>query len=235
MSYSAAYILCPLPYPDEVYPVSRHLPDAVTVSIRPDRPIVNSRPNEYVLIRYPDLNPTGKVDFSVCVQPLHHHFDKITDLISFIEYYRMMGVNRFTFYRDSVTPEVDKILDHYKNLNVADVLQWKLSNLYEFERNLRVDGIYAALNDCLYRSTSYGYRYVVGVDVDEYIVPRKHDNFTEMMEHLNPEVSGCTGAWIFRNVFYYLMYDDDAVTLSPGKMGFLGEKGVGWEEDELSG
>ncbi|XP_011308662.1 uncharacterized protein [Fopius arisanus] len=217
MYYSAAYILCPLPYPNEALPPGAQLPVGLTVSINRDRSTDSPDPTDFITIRYPKPQATNEKSFAVCVQPFHHHFDKVDDLIAFIEYYRMMGVNRFTFYRDSVTSGVDRVLDYYSRLNVAVVLHWKLQDLYDFERNLRVDGIYAALNDCLYRSVFYdGYRYVLGVDVDEYIVPRRHDNFTEMMEHLNPEGAGITGAWIFRNVFYYLMYDDDLVTLSPG-------------------
>ncbi|XP_015121794.1 uncharacterized protein LOC107044440 [Diachasma alloeum] len=215
MYYCAAYILCPLPHPNEAHPANIRLPAAVTVSTTPDRPIDTPDPSEFVAIRYPKAEDNRRL-FSVCVQPFHHQFDKADDLIAFIEYYRMMGVDRFTFYRDSVAPRVDQVLEYYSHLNAAVVLQWKLADLYEFERNLRVDGIYAALNDCLYRSTSFaGYRYVLGVDVDEYVMPRRHDNFSEMMEYLNHE-GGTVGAWIFRNAFYYLMYDDDAVTLSPG-------------------
>ncbi|XP_063983654.1 uncharacterized protein LOC135165844 isoform X2 [Diachasmimorpha longicaudata] len=214
MYYCAAYILCPLPQPNEAHPASIRLPSAVTVSITLDRSINTPDSTTFVPIRYPKSTDNSRL-FSVCVQPFHHQYDNADDLIAFIEYYRMMGVDRFTFYRDSVTSRVDKILDYYSHINVAIVLQWKLWDLYEFEKNLRVDGIYAALNDCLYRSMNAGYRYILGVDVDEYIVPRRHDNFTEMMEYLNPG-DGYVGAWIFRNAFYYLMHDDDSVTLSPG-------------------
>lgn len=53
---------------------------------------------------------------AVCVQDLHHQFDKHLELITFVEFYKLMGVTRFTFYNTSVTPKVDEVLNHYKVL-----------------------------------------------------------------------------------------------------------------------
>lgn len=231
MYYTAAYILCPLPFPDELNSSSIQLPFEVTASIEENRDENSIDNKEFVVIRYPkngfkknnhqfNLTNNNSKLFSMCVQPFHHKFDKVIELISFIEYYRLMGVTKFVFYRDSVKPGIDKIFDYYKSNNLVVILEWNLPDFYVFERTLRVDGIYAALNDCLYRSTFYhGYKYVIGVDIDEYIVPRMHDNFFDMMEYLDAdggENNNPTGAWIFRNVFYYLMYDDDPVTFPPG-------------------
>ncbi|XP_044015494.1 uncharacterized protein LOC122857404 [Aphidius gifuensis] len=219
MYYSAAYILCPLPFNNILDKSILKLPHEITVSINSNRDVKKIKKDEFITIRYPkklkdNLIVNNKNNFSICVQPFHHNFDKKIELISFIEYYMLMGVTRLTFYRDSVTNDIDKIFDYYKKKNLAIILEWKLPDIYIFERTLRVDGIYAALNDCLYRSANYlDYKYVIGVDIDEYIVPRIHDNFLQMMEHLDND--DLNGAWIFRNVFYYLMYDDDPITLPP--------------------
>ncbi|XP_057322490.1 uncharacterized protein LOC130665878 isoform X1 [Microplitis mediator] len=232
MYYSAAFILCPLPYPEEINSQSIKLPYKITVSTRSDRSANNINRDEFVGIRYPNKWYTNDINininshqhkdrdrktFSVCVKPFHHNFDKAIDLITFIEFYKMMGVNYLTFYRDSVSEHVDKVLNYYIKEKIVSVLKWKLPEIYIFQRTLRTDGIFAALNDCLYRNTFHeGVKYIIGVDIDEYIVPRIHENYTVMMEHLNSVKSDEVGGWIFRNVFYYLMYDDDLVTLPPG-------------------
>lgn len=80
------------------------------------------------------------------------------------------------------------------------------------------------MNDCLYRSTMVGgFKYVVNVDLDEFIVPRIHDNFKEMMEYLDPVSQETQYAdFIFRNMFFYLMYEDDpAPRKTPGKKSII--------------
>ncbi|KAG8041135.1 hypothetical protein G9C98_002123 [Cotesia typhae] len=226
MYYSAAFILCPLAYPEEVSSRNIKLPYRVTVSTRADRRDHQIDGNEFVVIRYPKKWHQLTIDhdefqpaktFSVCVKPFHHNFDKTLDLVTFIEFYRLMGVNHLTFYRDSVSENVDKILNYYVKQKVVTLLKWKLPEIYVFQKTLRTDGIFAALNDCLYRNTFHeAMEYVIGIDVDEYIVPRIHQNYSEMMEVLNAVPGEETGVWIIRNVFYYLMYDDDVVTLPRG-------------------
>ncbi|XP_043272808.1 uncharacterized protein [Venturia canescens] len=224
MANCAAHILCELP--GRLNRSERiRLPYEVTVTLEAVENARDLRDREFVVVRYPnngwkdvsDESRPREDGVAVCVQPLHHRFGDDLDLVAFVEFYRGMGVSRFTFYRDSVSPRVNKVLEHYVGEGIVTMIDWKLPDFYAFERNLRVDGIFAALNDCLYRSTFHaGYRYVAGVDVDEYIVPKEHDNFQQMMEHLNPRGNDeQIGAWIFRNVFFYLMHPDDTSTLAP--------------------
>lgn len=133
----------------------------------------------------------------------------------------MLGVGHFTFYNESVTSEVSKVFNHYEKLGVATILNWQLPSLYKFELTLRIDGYFAALNDCLYRSSFYrSYKYVLVSDVDEFIVPRKHKDFNELLNYLDPpKFSGFSNkhaSFIFRNVFFYLMYQDDKTNRDPG-------------------
>lgn len=222
MANCAAHILCELPGRLEDPNARILLPYEVTVSLEAVQDLNDLKDGEFVVVRYPKngWKNVSEDGVAVCVQPLHHRFDQDLDLVAFVEFYRMMGVSRFTFYRDFVSSRVSKLLDHYAREGVVTMIEWKLPYFYVYERNLRVDGIFAALNDCLYRSTFHAdVRYVAGVDVDEYIVPKKHDNYQGMMEYLNPPGNrNENGAWIFRNVFFYLMHQDDAITLAPGKL-----------------
>ncbi|XP_015603244.1 uncharacterized protein LOC107271581 [Cephus cinctus] len=220
MRYIAAFILCEFPTGDDTRGLT---PVGVTVSKNYTRGYSDFGREDFVAIRYPaDGFNSGKRKeekfMAVCVPSFHHKFKNSPQLIEFVEFYRMMGADRFTFYNGSITPEVGRVLDYYSELNVTKVLQWRLPPYYIFEKTIRVDGLFASINDCLYRSSSYmRYKYVAQVDVDEFIVPKRHANYMEMMKYLDPpkgEESNRAASYVFRNAFFYLMHEDDPVTQS---------------------
>lgn len=49
------------------------------------------------------------------------------------------------------------------------------------QKEIRTEGLFAALNDCLYR-TMYRYKYLALVDLDEFIIPRHTDTLNELIE-----------------------------------------------------
>lgn len=51
------------------------------------------------------------------------------------------------------------------------------------QKEIRTEGLFAALNDCLYR-TMYRYKYLALVDLDEFIVPRHNDTLIELLRYL---------------------------------------------------
>ena len=65
------------------------------------------------------------------------------------------------------------------------------------KKEVRVENMFAALNDCLYR-TMYRYRYALLVDVDEYIVPRQHADYPAMFELLAGHGRRDYGSFIFK-------------------------------------
>ena len=150
------------------------------------------------------------------ISVLHHSFNRPLDLIEFVEYYLLLGASHFTFYNSSVSAEVDSVLQYYVNRDLATVLTWKLPQHYVFERTLRADGLFAGLNDCLYRNSFYeSYDYVANFGTDEFLVPRIHENLPQLMEYLDPtvennEIKHITQnvLFLFRNAFFYTMYDD---------------------------
>lgn len=98
------------------------------------------------------------------------------------------------------------------------------------QKEIRTEGLFAALNDCLYR-TMYRYKYLALVDLDEFIVPRQVDTLNELLRwvwwdggfpnesylivwiffsSLNNRVRNRnTGAYSFQNAFFYLQFADD--------------------------
>ncbi|XP_023315301.1 uncharacterized protein LOC106648567 [Trichogramma pretiosum] len=214
MPYSAAFILCKL-----IKSNDESLPTQVTFRMSDEELFEKSDPKiNFVSIKYATrtLSSYQKRFMAVCVPSLHHNYDKYLNLIEFIEFYRMMGVNHFTFYNTSITKEVSNVLAYYRDEGFITVLPWKIPPKYKFEKDLRYNGIFAALNDCLYRSSMIeAYKYIVNVDLDEFIVPRKYENYQSMMKQLDPESDDRNAVFIFRNKFFYLMNKDNPFRITP--------------------
>lgn len=61
----------------------------------------------------------------------------------------------------------------------VDMLPWDLK--MRSQKDIRTEGLFAALNDCLYRNM-YRYQYVALIDLDEFIIPRHNDTLLEMIK-----------------------------------------------------
>ncbi|XP_063978434.1 uncharacterized protein LOC135163144 [Diachasmimorpha longicaudata] len=222
LEYSAFCVICYLSYSwehdYELFDNFKQLPETLGIGDNAD--------GQFIDVHYPkeglsQLYEGGRGSIAVCVPVLHHNFDRPLELIEYLEYYRMMGIDHFTIYNSSVSPDVDKVLDHYKLKLTATVLDWILPSIYVYEQTLRHEGLLAALNDCLYRNTHHdGYKYVGTFDVDEFLVPRRHDNIRELIMELDssPDRNEFAG-FIFQNVYFYTMYEDDE--RARGKVPYL--------------
>ncbi|KAH8403325.1 hypothetical protein KR222_010812 [Zaprionus bogoriensis] len=121
---------------------------------------------------------------------------------------------------NNATPRVLKSL-HYQRPTVS-ILPWNLR--MRSQKEIRTEGLFAALNDCLYRNM-YRYKYLALVDLDEFIVPRYTDTLNELLSSLNQRFRNRnTGAYSFQNAFYYLQFADDPLASSgiPGGNDQLG-------------
>jgi Glycosyltransferase family 92 len=114
---------------------------------------------------------------AVCVKPLHFNYDQALYLLEFLELNNLLGVTHFTFYNDTIGQKANCVLNHYRegkvpqhfitkssNGNVTmegvsmpripnitvDLLPWNLK--MKSQKEIRTEGLFASLNDCLYRS-----------------------------------------------------------------------------------
>lgn len=103
-------------------------------------------------------------------------------MLEFLELNNLLGVTHFTFYNNTIGPKVNCILQHYRdgkipnyftssskdqtsenikknvtddhltrNVNITvEVLPWDLK--MKSQKEIRTEGLFASLNDCLYRS-----------------------------------------------------------------------------------
>lgn len=91
----------------------------------------------------------------------------------------IMGVRHFTFYNHTIGNEVDCILKDYIEKGLVTMLPWKLNMVSQKE--IRTEGLFAAFNDCLYRSM-YRYSHVMFIDLDEFVMPRHNDTLPQLLK-----------------------------------------------------
>ncbi|XP_053409109.1 glycosyltransferase family 92 protein F13G3.3-like [Mercenaria mercenaria] len=185
-SHTAAYFVC--------YLCDLDMPDAVSI-------VTFSTIHNPLNILPVHVNPQLKTQkhFTMCLSPMHSSFSDSSQLLEWIELHKILGVERFLIYVQSVSNDVKQVLKFYEKENNAMVatLPWSLSNDLCKNVILHYCGQLAALNDCLYRSKGYSY-YIAATDLDEVIIPQHKDDFTWLDMLLNlPDHS----VYLFRNSF----------------------------------
>ncbi|XP_053372902.1 glycosyltransferase family 92 protein F13G3.3-like [Mercenaria mercenaria] len=137
--------------------------------------------------------------FTMCLSLMHSSFSDSSQLLEWIELHKILGVERFLIYVQSVSNDVKQVLKFYEQENNAMVatLPWSLTDDLCNDVKLHYCGQLAALNDCLYRSKGYSY-YIAATDLDEVIIPQHKNDFTWLDMLLNlPDHS----VYLFRNSF----------------------------------
>ena len=204
LRYSAVFILCPLKKTDT--PPKRVSISALDVTTMPLTPVpvatetesefnetfghwYDSATNNILPIRKGAISidpgdrwsdaPQQVHKLSVCVKPFHYEFNRAQQLIEFIEMHRLLGVSYFTFYNHTVGPKVDCILRQYIEENLVQVLPWQRLDVVS-QKEIRTEGIFASLNDCLYRHM-YDSEYLLFIDFDEFIIPRNVFNLIDLI------------------------------------------------------
>ncbi|KAG4072993.1 hypothetical protein HA402_009412 [Bradysia odoriphaga] len=224
LKYSACFVLCPLQAP------GLEVPYAVSIVSK-----IRSPPGNLLLLRNTDQDfqvykIAPNIDqipdkIGVCIKPFHYNYDSALYLLEFLEMYSLLGVSHFTFYNHTLGPDAACILRHYIDEGLASsnsitedgiaqrptisMLPWDLR--MQSQKEIRTEGLFAAFNDCLYRSM-YRYQYVAFVDVDEFIVPRRNDTLKDLLKWLSLKPNNInTGAYLFQNAFFYLQFADDSL------------------------
>ncbi|XP_072390060.1 uncharacterized protein [Diabrotica undecimpunctata] len=210
LKYSAVFVMCPL--------TNKTIPVAVSVVARIRDPpanllaVINNHNETSGAVGMGSTGGGGAglsspYKFGVCVKPLHFEYNRALQLIEFIELNRLLGVDHFTFYNHTVGNQVDCVLRDYIDRGLVTVLPWNLDMVSQ--KDIRTEGLFAALNDCLYRFM-YKYTHLLLIDLDEYILPKNNDTLGQMIETLNKRVNGrTTASFSFQNAFFYLQWDDD--------------------------
>jgi len=162
--------------------------------------------------------PEGeKKKFAVCVKGLDFPDDDLSiRLTEWIEVLTTLGADKIFLYNLEVHPNVTKVLDYYSAKGMVDVTPISLpgyqpnlpvlQHMYlKSKLNNKRQNELIPYNDCLYRNM-YRYEYIALLDIDEVIMPIKHNNWADMMEEAvksSLKVKNETRAsWNFRNVYF---------------------------------
>ncbi|CAN8003434.1 unnamed protein product [Ixodes hexagonus] len=204
LRYSAFFLLCPLP-PG----MTGETPLWVSVQRLNDRAV----PRNVLLVHRKDevldRRPYEERELAVCVKPIHYDYNKVLQFAEFMELNLALGVSHFVLYNHTVGPDVNCLLERYVSENLVTLLPWELPIVSQ--REIRTEALFAALNDCLYR-TMYRFRWVAMIDLDEFIVPAGNVSLPVMLRRLQERnANGRAGAYSFRNAFFYLQWPDDPI------------------------
>ncbi|XP_058790320.1 uncharacterized protein LOC131663739 isoform X2 [Phymastichus coffea] len=203
LKYSACFVICPLPKETPAQ-VSDRVPQSVSIVAR-----LRTPPTNRLLVRNrPVDRPKERRPLAVCVKPLHYDYNRVLQLIEFIELHKILGASHVTLYNDTLGSEAGCALKYYEARGLVTLLPWHHLDMVS-QREIRTEGLFAALNDCLYRSM-YSYEYLVLLDLDEFIIPRHDETILDLIRWMNTRVNGkTTGAYSFQNAFFYLQWPDD--------------------------
>ena len=147
------------------------------------------------------------VNFTVCMTPLlgDDHFIRMR-LIEMVEMSMIFGAQRFVFYNITTKPDspVMEAIKYYHTRGVMTIVQWPWP--FPIHRKYtNHNGQHEAQMDCVLRNL-YRSKYVAYFDIDEILVPRSTDNWSDLFAL--PKLNNPCGLE-FRNTFFYTHFDDD--------------------------
>ena len=163
-------------------------------------------------------NDDVKQDFAVCVIGQWARVGDVEAafLTEWIEAYSMFGVGEINIYNVSlqVTPMVQRVIDHYTNLGRLRLIH-QTAPVTALDADDEYDASQLCLrtsaNDCLLRNVNR-YKYIMVIDRDEIIVPRKHDSYQEMVKFwansLGSEYDTFPAVTV-QNSYFYMNFEPD--------------------------
>ncbi|XP_067140334.1 beta-1,4-galactosyltransferase galt-1-like [Centruroides vittatus] len=182
--YVAAFIDCPLLKDNYSYPL--------WISIGH-----SSKHLKWISVQnYPSSN---KKNLAVCIRPLYGPFNQSVSLIEFVNYYNAAGVDHFYFYTQDIVPEIYQLFKFILNEGKISIslLNWNIGLDSEL---IHESGQLAHIQDCILRSRN-NFRYVILVDLDEFIIPHYQDNLKEMLYNLDAKYNN-VGSYVFPMAFF---------------------------------
>ena len=134
--------------------------------------------------RQRNIDETSGAKYGICIPPVHGVIS-VERLVEFLELSQILGASHFTFYDFEMTDRVRYVLNYYQSKGLVSVLAWNFPP-YIAKDNVHYFGQVLSIMDCLYRSMKH-LHFVAFHDLDEFIVPLRHDNITAMMKEIHKE------------------------------------------------
>ena len=165
-----------------------NIPCFVNISIKPTA----EKQKEIYSVAFPvglidrqqSTEKTNLGKYGICIPPVHGDIS-VDKLVEFLELSQILGVSHFTFYDLQMTDSARNVLNYYQNKGLVSVLAWNLPS-YIGKNDVHYFGQVLSIMDCLYRSMKH-LDFVGFHDLDEFIVPLRHDNISAMMKEIHKE------------------------------------------------
>ena len=138
-------------------------------------------------VTYPNLS--RRRNLTMCYGVLHGYFSDYDAILQNIEYNRMMGVEHFYIYNQSVSVGVEAVLQFYIRHGILSVLQ--MPNEIPAKGSW-YHGQQVSIQDCHTRNR-YISTYVIVQDTDEFIMPLQNSSFTEVLEFVENNLKDLLG------------------------------------------
>ncbi|XP_040055690.2 uncharacterized protein LOC120833005 isoform X2 [Gasterosteus aculeatus] len=134
-------------------------------------------------------------NFTVCISNLFGNYNNVLQVAQTLEMYRLLGVDRVVIYNTSCGPDLDRLLQIYSKEGFVEMVPWPIDQhlnpspgwlFSQSGGDVHYFGQLTTLNECIYRSMDRS-RYVLLNDIDEIIMPYKHNNLTSLMDVLQQQ------------------------------------------------
>lgn len=137
-------------------------------------------------------------EIGVCTAVTYGSIDPVK-LVEWIEFNRLLGVTEFNFYASRIDNRTESVLGHYRMLGLVR-LRYVAPPVLRFCLWCLKLATIAVLNDCMYRNM-YRYKHMAVIDIDEIIVPKRHDTLNALLTHLDGRYLG--PSYIFINAYFF--------------------------------
>ena len=122
-----------------------------------------------------------RVKFALCLHKGLFGYVSPEMLIHFVEINKVLGASIMTIWIQNTTESVYTAMLPYIKSGLVEVLDWKVSV------PMRNYGQFAVNNECLHRNIHRA-EYLVLHDIDELIIPYKHDTWDELLTYYSDKI-----------------------------------------------
>ncbi len=193
--WTAHFIKCQLPPSDEKLG-SLGIPRLISITPQPCQP----NPANQMEVFPNVFPPQTKTGFGVCYPALYNSFRNYKQLIEMFEVHRILGANLIIIYVYSASNEILRVLHQYQEHSSEDfavqMLNWKIPD-QRLKTSVHVQR--ASLNDCYYRMSNMGLKYVAVHDLDEILVPRAVHTWPQLLQRVDRDSCPC---FSFQHYYY---------------------------------
>lgn len=147
--------------------------------------------------RVENRESTTKNFVTVCVKPMEFPTDISVKFLGWMEMNLILGASKFDIFVHEVHKNLSNILDWYARKKIADIRSPQYLDEHP-KNNLYMKRKYEVIFylDCFYRNRYYS-EYILPIDIDEVIIPRKVYTWKELISGFEKYIS-----YSFINVYY---------------------------------